>query len=169
MRLFINEVQRTVASFSIPAFGQTEESLTWTIQNEGIQQGRIEIVDYPVIFDDQLFFSYEVASGIPVLSIDEQGQGNFLRALFGRDTTFFYNSMPAFAVDFSAFPRYNLVVLNGLNAISPGLAMEAQRYVEQGGHRLAHRCLHLRAALRLRISACLALGHRKLFPAHRAI
>jgi hypothetical protein len=134
LRLFINEVQRTVASFSIPAFGQTEESLTWTIQQEGINQGRIEIVDYPVTFDDHLFFSYEVATGIPVLSIDEQGQGPFLRALFGRDTIFTYNSMPAFAIDFSAFPTYNMVVLNGLNAISPGLAMEAQRYAEQGGH-----------------------------------
>jgi len=134
LRLFINDVQRTVASFNIPAFGQTEESLTWTIQQEGINQGRIEIVDYPVTFDDQLFFSYEVASGIPVLSIDEQGQGTFLRALFGRDTTFTFSSMPAFAVDFSAFPTYNMLVLNGLNAISPGLAMEAQRYAEQGGH-----------------------------------
>jgi hypothetical protein len=134
LRLFINDVQRTVASFSIPAFGQTEESLTWTIQNEGIQQGRIEIVDYPVTFDDQLFFSYEVATGIPVLSIDEQGQGPFLQALFGRDTTFSFGSMPARAIDFSALAAYNMVVLNGLNAISAGLAMEAQRYAEQGGH-----------------------------------
>jgi hypothetical protein len=57
-----------------------------------------------VTFDDQIFFSYEVASGIPVLSIDEQEQGPFIRALFGRDTTFTFSSMPAFAVDFSAFP-----------------------------------------------------------------
>jgi len=134
LRLFINDMQRTVASFNVPAFGQTEESLTWTIQQEGINQGRIEIVDYPVTFDDQMFFSYEVATDIPVLSIDEQGQGPFLRALFGRDTTFSFSSMPAFGVDFSAFPAYNMVVLNGLNAISPGLAMEAQRYAEQGGH-----------------------------------
>ncbi|MEE4178189.1 MAG: BatA domain-containing protein [Bacteroides sp.] len=134
LRLFVNEVQRTVASFNIPARGETEESLTWTIQGEGMQQGRIEIVDYPISFDDQLFFSYEVASGIPVLSIDEQGQGAFLRALFGRDSTFLFSSQPVFAVDFSEFQQYNMLVMNGLNAISGGLALEARRYAEQGGH-----------------------------------
>jgi hypothetical protein len=134
LRLFVDEVQRTVASFSIPARGEAEEALTWTIQGEGMQQGRIEIVDYPISFDDQLFFSYEVASGIPVLSIDELGQGTFIRALFGRDTIFRFSSMQSFAVDFSEFSQYNMLVFNGLNTISGGLALEARRYAEQGGN-----------------------------------
>lgn len=134
LRLFVNDVQRTVASFNIPARGETEEALTWTIQGEGLQQGRTEIVDYPISFDDQMFFSYEVASGISVLSIDELGQGGFLRVLFGRDTSFRYSGMSANAVDFSEFSQYNMIALNGLQTIGAGLALEARRYVEQGGH-----------------------------------
>ena len=134
LRLFVNGVQRTLASFNVTANGETEESLTWTIQGEGLQQGRIELVDYPISFDDQLFFSFEVASGIPVLSIDEQGQGPFLKALFGSDTTFLYASMQAFAVDFSEFSQYNMIVLNGINNLGAGLALEARRYAEEGGH-----------------------------------
>lgn len=134
LRLFVNDIQRTVGSFNLPANGEREEALTWTVQGEGLQQGRIEIVDYPISFDDQLFFSYEVASDIPVLSIDEPGQGPFLRALFGRDTLFRYSSMAGFAVDFSEFAQYNMIVLNGLNTIAAGLAQEARRYAEQGGH-----------------------------------
>lgn len=134
LRLFINHVQRTVASFSIAARGQTEESLTWTILQDGFEQGKIEIADYPISFDDQFFFSYHVANAIPVLSIDEPGQGPYLQALFGRDTTFQFSSMPSFAVDFGALPGFSMVVLNGLNTINQGLATEALQYARQGGH-----------------------------------
>lgn len=134
LRLYINNVQRTLASFDIDARGQILQNLTWTIQQQGINLGRLEIADYPITFDDQFFFSYQAASGISVLSIQEQGQEPFLKALFGHDTTFNFSSMPANAIDFGALPNHNMVVLNGLSVISPGLAIEAQRFAEQGGH-----------------------------------
>ncbi len=134
MRLFVNGRQRTVASFAIPAKGEVEETLTWSLLEEGFQIGRIEIVDYPVTFDDTFFFSFEVASTVPVFSIDGPQSGNYLRALFGLDSLFSFSSTPAFSVEFGGFSPNNLIILNGLNDMGPGLAAELRSFVEAGGN-----------------------------------
>jgi hypothetical protein len=133
VRLFIDGVQRTLASYDIAAGGETDVELGWTIGPPGFYQGWVEIIDYPVSFDDRLYFSYEVRAETPVLSIEQSGESPYLRALFGRDTTFFYRSVPSFSVDFSAFRNFNLIVLNGLQQVSPAMAMGLGEYVNEGG------------------------------------
>ena len=136
IRLFVDDVQRTIATYDIGPGGTEEVQLSWTINQTGIQQGRVEIVDYPVTFDDQLYFSYVVNEEVPVLSVFEGRPSPFLGALFGSDTLFRYEQMPAFSIDYSRFPDFNFIIVNGLTNISPGLAFELQSFVEQGGYLL---------------------------------
>lgn len=133
VRLFVDGVQRSVGSYDLEAGEETVIELNWTIDSPGYSQGRLEIIDYPVTFDDQLFFSYAVRSEIPVLSIDQSGQRPFLNAMFGKDSIFAFQTTPVFSIDYSAFSDYNLIVLNGLDMVSPGLAVELQGFVERGG------------------------------------
>ncbi len=134
IRLFVDDVQRTIATYDIGPHGSEEVELSWTINQTGIQQGRVEIVDYPVTFDDQLYFSYVVNEEIPVLSVFEGRPSPFLGALFGNDTIFRYEQMPAFSIDYSRFPDFNFIIVSGLTTISPGLSFELQSFVEQGGY-----------------------------------
>ncbi len=133
LRLNIDGNQRAVASFDAPPEQQVEVPLTWTIQGAEDRQGRVEILDYPVTFDDQVFFSYQSASDIPVLAINQEQPAPFLKALFGNDPTFLLANMSASAIDYSAFGQNNLIILNNLNNIAPGLASQLLQYVEQGG------------------------------------
>jgi len=133
LRLYIDGVQRTVASYDLQPGGYSDIELSWTVSGDGIQQGYVEILDYPVTFDDRLYFSYRITTGIPVLTIDRQSPSPYLNALFGRDTTFSYSNMPEFSVDFSRFAQKDLIILNGLNRIPAGLSMELRRFVEEGG------------------------------------
>ncbi|MDR4989192.1 MAG: BatA and WFA domain-containing protein [Bacteroidales bacterium] len=133
LRLFIDGQQRAVTTYDVAAGSQTEAVVGWTAGNERFQQGWIEIIDYPVTFDDRLYFSYAVSSEINVLTL-EAGQANpYLGALYRRDDLFNYSSVPAFSIDYSAFARQSLIILNGFNQISGGLAMQLQRFVEEGG------------------------------------
>ncbi len=134
LRLFIDGQQRSVVAFNVAAEGETDVKLTWSAGSEALQQGYVETVDYPVTFDDRLYFSYGVSSEIPVLAIEGSGSNLYLRALYDRSELFLYKSMPAFSIDYSVFPDYPLIILNGLDRISSGLAMELQRYVEEGGN-----------------------------------
>ncbi len=133
VRLFIDGVQRTVATYDLTPRGSVEVALTWTIHTPGIHHGHIEILDYPVTFDDKLYFSYHVSAQIPVLTINEGRTNPFLKALFANDSLFDFVDMPAFSVDFSVFPEYDVIILDGMNTISSGMSIELQAYIEQGG------------------------------------
>ncbi len=133
MRLFVEGQQRTVVSYNIAPGGEEVIELTWSAGSQSFQQGHVEISDYPVTFDDRLYFSYAVTSEIPVLGLEGSGRNPYLYALFGRDQLFDYASMPAFTIDYSAFSTRRLIVLDAFDRISAGLSTELQSFVKDGG------------------------------------
>ena len=133
VRLYIDGVQRTLASYDLTGRGEAEVELNWTIGAPGFYHGWVEIIDYPVTFDDRLYFSYEVRSQTPVLSIDQSGENRFLRALYGQDSIFLFRATPSFSIDYSSFPMFNLIILNGLDQLPAGLIAELQEFVRHGG------------------------------------
>ncbi len=136
VRLYMNENQRAVASYNVPPNSHTDVALNFTLGSSPLQQGWVEISDYPVIFDDRFYFSFMLTDEIPVLAINRENPNVFLNALLARDTTFLYHNVDASAIDYSAFPSQNLIILNELNSIGEGLSMELRRYVEEGGNLL---------------------------------
>ncbi|TVQ88683.1 MAG: hypothetical protein EA393_08225 [Bacteroidetes bacterium] len=136
VRLYVNEVQRSVATFDIRAGSYVDVSLTYTLDNTSNQAGYIEISDYPVTFDDRFYFAFQLSDQIPVLVINQDQPNPFLNALFSTDTSFIFRNTNVTAIDFSVFPAQNLIILNELRSIGEGLALELRRYVEAGGNLL---------------------------------
>lgn len=135
IRLFINDVQKTPASFHLDKDAETEVVLSFVSRETGIQHCRIELNDYPVTFDDAFYFSFEVAKNIPVLSISQSNtESPYLNKLFGADSLFVYKSAVADRLDYSTLSANRLIVLNELKSISSGLAQELKRFMDNGGH-----------------------------------
>jgi hypothetical protein len=159
LRLFVEGIQRSVASYDLPAGEETEVVVSWTLQQAGMKGAFVEILDYPVTFDDRLYFSYEVSAAIPVLSVNESGPGPYIPALFGNDTLFTLNHMPVFAVDYSSFQQYSMIIINGLNALQPALISGLQQFVDQGGSLLVFPGEHANLQNYRELSAALQLPH----------
>jgi hypothetical protein len=136
VRLFINETQRAVATYSVPPFAHTTVLLTYTTTHDRIQQGFAEINDYPVTFDDRYYFSFGLSSNIPVMIINQGQPNRFLNTLLGADTTFVVRNVPVGSIDYSQFGGQSLIIINGLTSPGGGLIQELTRYVNQGGHLL---------------------------------
>jgi len=107
--------------------------LPFTNNAAGIQSGRLSITDFPVTWDDKFYFSYPIATAVPVLSINGDKPNPFLEALFGADSTFIFRDAGDKQLDFSSFGRYPVILLNGINEISTGLIQELSGYVKNGG------------------------------------
>lgn len=140
MRLYINGQAKTPASFSVPAGGTTDTVLYFTVREPGLQQGLIEINDYPVTFDDRFYFSFTVLKNIPVLAIEPAeamnpmfGEGHYLKTLFGTDSAFVFTEMEEGKIDYAAFANYRFIILNSLRSVSSGLANELKKFVDNGG------------------------------------
>ena len=135
VRVTINNKQKAVASVDITAGNSAEIVMPFINYENGICQGVAEISDYPVTYDDKFYFSYDVTGAMSVLAVNgEDGPGNrFLNALFAGDSSVVYAHMQEKKLDYSAFGKYNLIILNSITGISSGLAQELKRFMENGG------------------------------------
>ncbi|MFW5706684.1 MAG: BatA domain-containing protein [Bacteroidota bacterium] len=136
VRLFINDTQRSVATFSVGPHSHADVSLNYTLGDNPLQQGFVEITDHPVTFDDRYYFSFSLSQDIPVMVINQASPNRFLNALFSADTTFILRNVQVGAIDYSLMGSQNLIILNEVTAIGSGLAAELRRYVSEGGNLL---------------------------------
>ncbi len=134
VKLTINKVQKALASFSVAANSSTEVTLPFTENTSGIQYGQIDIIDYPVVYDDKFYFSYPVLPSIQVLCISEKTENPFLNALFNNDSTIRYSNCSVKQIDYSSLFSNALLILNSPDEISSGLAQELDRFVRAGGN-----------------------------------
>ena len=140
VKLFINDKQKTPASFTIKAHAHLDTVLSFTNKEAGVQSARIELSDYPVTFDDKFYFSYNVLKQIPILSINPSDQSKpenanpYLRSLFGKDSVVVLSNVDETKIDYSTLNNYRLIILNELKTISSGLAQELTKFVNGGGN-----------------------------------
>jgi hypothetical protein len=133
VKLSINNEQKAIASIHIPANSYADCRLSFTPSGNGWQSCLISITDYPVVFDDNYYFNFNIRSGIQILSINEESGDKFLRSLYESDPYFSYKAVAESQVDYSMFNSQQLILLNELEFISSGLEQEIRNYVTRGG------------------------------------
>ena len=124
VKLSINGLQKALASFDVGPEQSVIVDLPFTNTQTGIQQGLIEISDYPISFDDKFYFSYSVRSIINVLSINSNGENIFLKSLFFNDSLVSFQNVNEGMLNYSTLQENDLVILNELGSFSSGLEMK---------------------------------------------
>jgi len=136
VRLFINNTQKSLSSIDIAKNGFAQTQLNFTIGNEQIQNGYIEIIDHPIVFDDKLYFSLLATDKSYVLSIFETTDNTYLKALFSSDSNISYQSVSSKNINYSTLKEQNLVIFEQGEDMPSGLVQELALYVKQGGNLL---------------------------------
>ena len=106
------------------ASGETKRvTLSTLLRKKGFHTGRVRIDDFPLTFDDDLYFSFRLRDNIPVVLIQESdGALNKLYADEVFDTKVFSPGNVAL----SALREAHVIVLNAINEIPQGLANAIQ-------------------------------------------
>ncbi|MDO7742845.1 MAG: BatA domain-containing protein [Pedobacter sp.] len=133
IKLTINNQQKALATTDIPAGKTVNDTLSFSGLSAGWQKGTVTLKDYPVTFDDQLDFTFKVNTGLNVLQISGNPSEKYIRSLFGADHYFRLHYMSESSIDYSAFPRYPLIVISDLKSPSSGLAQQLKIYLQNGG------------------------------------
>lgn len=133
LKLTINKQQKAISSVNIEAQKCVETKLNYVSNDNGIQNGSIEITDYPITYDDKFYFSYKVISKINVLSIDGEAASNALSMLYKNDSLFNFYSFSEKNIDYSSFKNVDLILINNLKSISSGLNQELTKFVANKG------------------------------------
>lgn len=133
LQLNINGARKAIGNFKLVPGIATDTSLTFTQTTAGNQFASLSIEDYPVTFDDEFFFSYNVASQISILDIKGNSAGSNVEKVFANDPFYAYSSMSEGQVNYGELGTYQLLILNQLDALSSGLVNELENYTRNGG------------------------------------
>jgi hypothetical protein len=133
VKLHIDGMQRALASFNLPAGQYIDVELPFTVNRKGHHYARLEITDYPIVYDDSFYLYFMVAEAIPVLSINEGEENMYLNTLFGNDDAYQFRNVNRGNINYDRLNSYNLIILNELQSVSSGLANELGLFLEKGG------------------------------------
>src|SRR5215217_1445141 len=134
VKLLVNNQQKAIGNVAVGAGKTVKDTLSFSGLKAGWQRAVVSIKDFPLTFDDELNFSFEVSRELRVLNIDGgHSDVKYIRALFGSDNYFKLTEMPESNIRYAAFPEYSLIVLSGLKAPSSGLAQALKSFIGNGG------------------------------------
>jgi len=136
IKLLLNSEEKALGSVNIGAESAAVIVMSFIPGKTQIQQGEIKINDYPINFDDHLYFSFKLSSSIPVLWLhpDSVKKNPYLHSLYGRDSLFTFSETSAGHLDYSTLPGYRLIILDNIASITSGMGNELAKYVSLGGN-----------------------------------
>lgn len=133
VRLTLNGEQKTPSTANVPGNGFYEGELFFTVTKSGSQNGKVQIEDPSLEFDNDFYFSFNVSASYNVLVINES-VNRWVDKVFENDPYFRLTSQKSTGIDYSSFPDQNLIILAGIRSISGGMNTELKKYAENGGN-----------------------------------
>ena len=135
IRLSINDSLKAIANINIGAQEELVQEMNYTNNSEGIQLCTIELDDYPIVFDNAYFMSYQVRGKLKALAITNpinSGSG-YLKALFANDELIDFEEVQENNIQISQLKNYQCIFLINNQKISSGLKDELTSFVKDGG------------------------------------
>lgn len=133
IRILINKQQKAIGSLSIEPRATSTDTLSFSGLKAGWQEGEIEITDFPVVFDDRFYFSFNVQQSIPLLIINGGVENEYLNSVYRSDVFFNISNVNSGNINYSALNNYPVLILNEVEHVSDGLIQQLKAYVIKGG------------------------------------
>lgn len=135
VRLKINDTIKSINTISIEPEKEQEIKLVYKNNRSGVHRGVVELDDYPIVYDNQFYFSYDVRERNNVLAIyqPEDENINKLQALFSEDENINFEQTEVKKTQVSQFQNYQCIYLLNLNDLSSGLINALTKFVRAGG------------------------------------
>ncbi|MGZ3931803.1 MAG: BatA domain-containing protein, partial [Bacteroidia bacterium] len=136
LKLFINGKQAAIASFNAEADAKSETRISFECKEDGFNFCSLKIDDYPVTFDDELFFTFNSRLSIRAVLINgkQAKSAPFFKTLMQSDSMFSYTELSEQAIDFALFKNANIIFLNEVSNFPSGFVAELNKFVNSGGH-----------------------------------
>ena len=133
IKLFINDSLKSVSNFDIEAQESKELSLHYKNLKQGIYSGRIEISDYPITYDNSLFFSYKIEKSAEIVCVNQAKENPYINHLFSDAQYFKLKNINKSQFHQEDLNKTKLIVLNQLSDMQSGFRQRVSNYLNKGG------------------------------------
>lgn len=135
VKFYLNDSLKALASIDFTPGEQKIVPLEYTNVNKGLQLGKIDISDYPIVYDNTIYLAYTVKNSLKALIIQESENrtSKNIKALFNNDDYIQLSIDRADRLQISSLSNFSTIFLNEIKSISSGLTEELTRFVKNGG------------------------------------
>jgi len=134
VQLKINDSIRAIVSADLKAYSTQIIQLKFTNPKTGYCLAKIELNDHPIIYDNNLFFSYKIDNNSNILSINEFSENKYVSKLFQLSSDFELTNIEKSKLYNQNLNNYKLVILNEIKEIESGLNQNIKNYLKNGGN-----------------------------------
>jgi hypothetical protein len=132
IKIFMDDRQLSVTSATVPANQHIDINFNIGHDLQKQQKGKIVLEDYPVSFDNELFFTLAFTEKVNVVQILGNNSSNYLSAIYGNDLLFNQQSMPASNIDYQQLEDADLIIINQVAELEQGLVLRIIEFHNQG-------------------------------------
>ena len=136
VNLFLNDSLKALASIDLAVGEEKIVTLQYTNLKPGLQLGKVEITDYPIVYDNTLYFSYnvnEVQNALLIKSGESTTNTSNIEAIFVNDPYIKLDIENENRLQISKLTDYSTIILYEVPTISTGLTDELKKYISNGG------------------------------------
>ncbi len=134
IKLFIDGENKSISNVDLEANDEKVVEMQFNTAGGGWKNARLEIEDYPITFDNTMYFTFKVSNKINVLAINPQQENKYLKAFYNSDSIFNFSQTDYKSIDYQNLNTNKLIIVNGLDDISSGLTNKLKDYADQGGN-----------------------------------
>lgn len=135
IRLMINDSLKAISDLTLEPDEKKVIQLSYRNNPSGFHRGKVELDDYPVVYDNSYFFSYRAQSEINVLLIKAPNDKNVkqLELLLGNDQSLNLQTRDINKVVPYEIESSNLAILMNINELGSGLSKTLHNFISKGG------------------------------------
>lgn len=133
VKLFLDDLQVSTTTLDIAAEGKASGVFSFTTQGRGTKKGKIVIDDQPITFDNEYYFTIQIAPTIRIAHWYSGGGNPYVRNVYASEKTFSIVSYDPSTFDISALPNIDLLIIDNFTNFPNNLAEELKKFTENGG------------------------------------
>lgn len=133
VKLFINDLQVSTQSVDIPGMGREDIIFEYNKRVQENLYGKIEVEDFPVTFDNELYFYMKKPARVNILEISDNPQNETIKNVYANKEIFNISSTRPYNIDYNTISDWDVIILNEMNSLPTALSLSLNNFHQNGG------------------------------------
>jgi len=132
VKLVINNSLKTISTVDIPSGKTVLDTFYYKNSSAGLQKGKIVISDFPVVYDNDLYFTYTIKQKVQITILSDDIKNVYLDAFFKNNNYFQVQTFKVKDVSSDYLKQSEVLIVDVNTEMSTGLQEQILDYVQQG-------------------------------------
>ena len=130
VQLFIEDKQVGAKTVEIEGMSELIVPISFIARDTGTIRGKISIEDYPITFDDDFYFTFDIAPSVNVAIISSSITKNLIAKAYKQDEIFNIQLWNETTIDFLKLPTIDIIIFDRLNNFSDNLILSLEQLLD---------------------------------------